>query len=64
LLALLLAQVVLAGGLPRVADIHLHYSYDQQEVTSPAEAVQRLKENDVVLAAVHARRSIELRSIP
>jgi len=52
LLALLLAQPVLAGDLPPFADIHLHYSYDQQEVTSPAEAVQRLEEDNVVLAAV------------
>lgn len=55
-LTMLLAQAVVptsfAGEATPFADVHLHYNWDQQEVTSPAEALERLAENNVVLAVV------------
>ena len=40
-----------ADGLP-LADIHLHWKWNQKEVTRPAEAVRILAEQDVGLAVV------------
>jgi hypothetical protein len=34
------------------ADIHLHFNWDQLEILSPADAIQRLQQNHVVLAVV------------
>lgn len=50
LLALLLAGP--AAGVDPVADVHLHYKWNQAEVTSPRQAVQALAANDVRLAVV------------
>ena len=46
-----------------VADAHLHYKWNQAEVTSPEEAVTALKANNVALAVVTgtpAERALEL----
>ena len=39
-----------AQGAEPFADVHLHYNWDQAEVTPPDEAAERLRANDVVLA--------------
>jgi predicted TIM-barrel fold metal-dependent hydrolase len=49
-----------------VADAHLHYKWNQAEVTSPEEAVQALRDNDVTLAVVTgtpAGRALELHAL-
>jgi hypothetical protein len=53
-LVLLLASAppTYAEALPPIADVHLHYTWDQVDVTSPREAVAALKRNNVVLAVV------------
>lgn len=51
LLASLLSSIVSASS-PPFADIHLHFKWDQKEVISAAEVVQKLKENNVALATV------------
>ena len=65
-----LLLVVFAGSARGVAepaplaDVHLHYNWDQTEVTAPAEAVARLKANNVVLGVVSgvpSARALELR---
>jgi predicted TIM-barrel fold metal-dependent hydrolase len=35
-----------------ISDVHLHYTWDQQGVTSPQDAIDILKENDVVFGIV------------
>jgi hypothetical protein len=48
---------------PPIADAHLHYKWNQAEVTSPEEAVQALRDNNVQLAVVTgtpAERALEL----
>ncbi len=47
----LLSPFVPAEEAP-FADVHLHYNWDQAEITSPQEAVRRLQDNNVVLAVV------------
>ena len=47
----LLAAVGPAAAEP-VADVHLHYNWDQAELITPAAAVARLKQQQVVLAVV------------
>ncbi|WP_126456805.1 amidohydrolase family protein [Sulfuriflexus mobilis] len=42
----------LAGSLPPLADVHVHYKWSQIEVTSPQQAVEALQRNDVTLAVV------------
>jgi len=42
---------------PPMADIHLHYNWSQEEVTSPEEAVRQLKKHNVTLAVVSSRPS-------
>ena len=39
---------------PPFADIHLHFNWDQKEIISAREVINRLKENNVVLATVSA----------
>jgi hypothetical protein len=49
-----------------VADAHLHYKWNQAEVTSPEEAVQALKDNAVRLAVITgtpAERALELQAL-
>jgi len=43
-----------AQPLP-VADVHLHYNWDQTEILDPAEAVRRLKDNGVVFGVVSSK---------
>jgi hypothetical protein len=53
-----------AEGPPPFADIHLHYNWDQEEVTSPETAIDRLKANNVVLGVVvgtPSERALKLR---
>ncbi|MDH3377979.1 MAG: amidohydrolase [Gammaproteobacteria bacterium] len=38
-----------------VADVHLHYNWDQAEILDPPEAIRRLKDNGVVLAVVSSK---------
>jgi hypothetical protein len=54
LAALLLMVVPLIAGatLPPLADVHTHYKWSQQDVTTPTEAVATLREHGVVLAVV------------
>lgn len=40
---------------PPLADVHLHYNWDQVAVLDPAEAVARLVANDVALAVVSSK---------
>lgn len=64
LLALGLAPGAGAEDTPPFADIHLHYNWDQAERTSPAQAVERLKANNVVLGVVSgvpSQRALKLR---
>lgn len=42
-------------GMAAMADVHLHYNWNQEEVISPREAVTRLCANNVRLAAVSSR---------
>lgn len=51
LLALLLSAGIRAAG-PPLADVHTHYKWSQQEVTTPAQAVQTLQEQHIALAVV------------
>lgn len=41
-----------AAGGPPIADVHLHWKWNQREVTTPAEAVATLDAQDVGLAVV------------
>ena len=41
-----------AAPLPPLADVHLHYNWDQEGVTEPEEAVAALRREGVVLAVV------------
>lgn len=38
-----------------MADVHLHYNWDQSEILGPAEAVRRLEENGVVFGVVSGK---------
>lgn len=63
-IALALAACAPAGGAPPLADVHLHFNWDQEEVTSPEKAVRQLKANNVVLGVVSgvpAPRALKLR---
>jgi len=44
-------------SLPPMADIHIHYNWSQEEVTSPEDAVKALKKENVTLAVVSSRPS-------
>ena len=49
-----------------IADAHLHYKWNQAEVTSPEEAVQALRDNGVELAVVAGRpasKALELHAL-
>jgi hypothetical protein len=52
LLALLLSLPLPARALPPFADTHVHYKWNQREVTSAEEAVRILRDNNTVLAVV------------
>ena len=47
----LLALSHAAAATPR-ADVHMHYKWSQQEVTSPVQALDILDENDIELAVI------------
>jgi hypothetical protein len=56
---LLITAAVLVGcqsakhaDLPPFADIHLHYNWDHDEYFSPEQAIEQLKQHNVVMAAV------------
>lgn len=60
------AGAVQAVEQPPVADAHLHYKWNQAEVTSPEAAVKALKDNHVRLAVVTgtpAERALELQAL-
>lgn len=66
--AVLLAASAAAAdtALPPVADAHLHYKWNQAEVTSPEAAVAALRANNVQLAVVSgtpAERALELHAL-
>lgn len=42
----------LSGYADDIADVHLHYTWDQQGVTSPEDAIKILKKNNVVFGVV------------
>jgi hypothetical protein len=52
LLLLLLTSAVAQASPPPFADIHLHFKWDQKEIISAEEVVQKLKANNIVLATV------------
>lgn len=55
-----------AGAPPPIADAHLHYKWNQAEVTSPEEAVAALRTHGVRLAVVTgtpAERALELQAL-
>ena len=65
LLCLLLMQPGLLAQTP-VADMHLHYKWTQQEVTSPAAAIALLEQENIVMGVVigtPAELALELRSL-
>lgn len=62
-LSLAWSQTVAQQGLPPMADVHLHFNWDQEEVIPAAEAVQRLRDNNVVLAVVTATPSLNARKL-
>lgn len=43
---------LLAGETAKIADVHLHYTWDQQGETSPEDAINILKKNNVVFGVV------------
>lgn len=64
-LALLLAAAGAAHALEPFADTHLHFKWDQKEVITAKQAVQRLRDNNVVLAVVAglpSETALELRA--
>jgi hypothetical protein len=50
----LCSSLAAASDKPPFADVHLHYKWNQAEVTSKAEAVAALRRNHVVLAVVNS----------
>lgn len=66
----MLAAVLLAASTgataaspPPMADVHLHFNWDQEELTSAAEAVSRLRAHNVVLAVVTSTPSAHARKL-
>ena len=56
LLLVAFSRAVPAAGVnPPLADVHLHFNWDQREVLTAAEAVRRLQENGVVLGVVSSK---------
>ncbi len=51
ILLMLCMPLPLLAGQP-VADMHLHYKWSQQDVTTPADAVRMLEEQDIVMGVV------------
>lgn len=41
-----------------IADVHLHYNWDQAQTISPEEAIQRLEDNNVGLAVISSKPPI------
>jgi len=44
-------------GLPPMADVHLHYNWNQEEVISPEQVISILQEQNIQLAVVFGRPS-------
>ncbi len=57
------AAAAAAAPAPPMADVHLHFNWDQEEVVSAAQAVAKLRANRVVLAVVTATPSINARKL-
>jgi hypothetical protein len=51
-LLLVVMPLFARAALPPLADVHTHYKWSQQDVTTPAEAVATLREHAVALAVV------------
>jgi predicted TIM-barrel fold metal-dependent hydrolase len=51
-LLLVVVPIIAGAALPPLADVHTHYKWSQQDVTSPTEAVATLREHGVALAVV------------
>lgn len=49
---LLASLVGVAGAAAPLADVHVHYKWNQKEVTSPRQAIDILRDNDIALAVV------------
>ncbi|MCG8039083.1 MAG: hypothetical protein JAZ19_18835, partial [Candidatus Thiodiazotropha taylori] len=52
LLALFSPPAVSDGGVTKLADTHLHWKWNQKEVTEPQQAIKILRDNQVTLAVV------------
>ncbi|MEW8208196.1 MAG: hypothetical protein AB2746_18915 [Candidatus Thiodiazotropha taylori] len=52
LLALFSPLAVSDGGVTKLADTHLHWKWNQKEVTEPQQAIKILRDNQVTLAVV------------
>ncbi|MEW8437645.1 MAG: hypothetical protein AB2689_05755, partial [Candidatus Thiodiazotropha taylori] len=52
LIALLSPQSSFSEGLTELADTHLHWKWNQKEVTEPEQAIKILRDNQVTLAVV------------
>ncbi|MEW8442019.1 MAG: hypothetical protein AB2689_28060, partial [Candidatus Thiodiazotropha taylori] len=52
LIALLSPQSSYSEGLTKLADTHLHWKWNQKEVTEPRQAIKILRDNQVTLAVV------------
>ncbi len=51
-LLLMVMPLIAGAALPPLADVHTHYKWSQQDVTTPAQAVATLREHRVALAVV------------
>ena len=51
-LLLVAVSVTTTAGTPPLADIHTHYKWSQQEVTTPQQVLETLRGNNVTLAVV------------
>ena len=52
---LLFSGILKAQNFPPLADVHLHYNADQAETLYVADAIERLKKNNVVFGIVSSR---------
>ncbi len=54
-IVLLWSPAGIAEQAAPLADVHLHYNWDQAEILDPSEAISRLKNNGVTLAVVSSK---------
>jgi hypothetical protein len=65
-LLLMVMPLIACAALAPFADVHTHYKWSQQDVTTPAEAVATLREHGVALAVVigtPAEKALELAAL-